>query len=277
MSPSDALPPPPSEDTFAKTGVKRWRWWIHLVVIGAYPILWIPFSWRHIAQRPALTSTARGLLIVCAAQIAFFSIVFALGWFASRASTEELLLRWRTGWWVVPLGIGYSIVIRLALGLMVLVISFILLATHLLTPAELQQSLIANRPDVEKLVDLSATRNNPAYFWLTVTLVSFVVAGLREELWRAATLAAMRALWPETFASRDGQFAAVALIALLFGAAHLRMGMLAAAIAGVIGLLLGVIMVVHKSIWPAVIAHGFFDATTFALLPRTLEKLSALH
>ena len=30
---------------------------------------------------------------------------------------------------------------------------------------------------------------------------------------------------------------------------------------------LGVIMILHRSIWPAVLAHGFFNATTFALLP----------
>jgi membrane protease YdiL (CAAX protease family) len=62
-------------------------------------------------------------------------------------------------------------------------------------------------------------------------------------------------------------------IALLFGAAHFSMGMLAAGTAGLMGLLLGIIMVAHRSIWPAVIAHGFLDATTFALLPRALEHL----
>jgi hypothetical protein len=32
-------------------------------------------------------------------------------------------------------------------------------------------------------------------------------------------------------------------------------------------------MVLHRSIWPAVIAHGMFDATTFALLPWVIEAL----
>jgi len=36
-------------------------------------------------------------------------------------------------------------------------------------------------------------------------------------------------------------------------------------------------MVFHRSIWPAVIAHGAFDATTFALLPWLLEKLQSLR
>ena len=105
---------------------------------------------------------------------------------------------------------------------------------------------------------------------LTLTLVSFVTAGLREELWRAGTLAGMRALWPRKFRSRTGERSAVALIALAFGAAHLPMGILAAAAAGLLGLFLGIVLIVHRSIWPAVFAHGFFDATSFALIPFAL-------
>jgi membrane protease YdiL (CAAX protease family) len=41
----------------------------------------------------------------------------------------------------------------------------------------------------------------------------------------------------------------------------------------ILGFLLGIIMVVHQSIWPAVIAHGMFDATSFALVPIALEHL----
>jgi hypothetical protein len=47
--------------------------------------------------------------------------------------------------------------------------------------------------------------------------------------------------------------------------------------AAIRGLLLGIIMVVHDSIWPAVIAHGMFDATSFALLPVALEHLQRMH
>ena len=60
-------------------------------------------------------------------------------------------------------------------------------------------------------------RSNPTYFWLMVTFVSFVVAGIREEVWRAGTLAAMRALWPRAFDSRTGQCLAISLIAVGFG------------------------------------------------------------
>jgi membrane protease YdiL (CAAX protease family) len=206
----------------------------------------------------------------------FCCFLFCLG-LASRASREEMLLSWRPGWWVVPMGIGYSIAVHFAVAVVLVLIGGILLATHLFTPQELQESLSANRPDVEVLVDVSAMQNNSAYFWLIVTFNSFVVAGLREEIWRAGTLAGMRALWPDTFGGRDGGIAAVALIALLFGAAHFSMGILAAGIAGLLGLLLGIIMVAHRSIWPAVIAHGLFDATTFALLPWASEHLRQLN
>lgn len=224
-----------------------------------------------------MSGDVRGLLIVCGVEIILFSLVFGLGWLASRASREELLFRWRPGWRVVPLGIFYAVAIRFALFVVVMVVVVILLATHAFTPETLQGFVSANRPDVEKLVSVAAMRDNPTYFWLTVTLVSFVVAGLREEMWRAGTLAAIGALWPGTFASRSGQCVAVTLVAVLFGAMHLGMGPIAAVLAGVVGWLLGMIMIMHKSIWPAVIAHGLFDATTMALLPWAMEKLQDLR
>jgi membrane protease YdiL (CAAX protease family) len=109
-------------------------------------------------------------------------------------------------------------------------------------------------------------RNDPVYFLLLLTMISFVVAGLREELWRSAFLAGLRAITPRHFTSIRGQIAAVAIVAVVFGVGHLAMGPVAAFMAGLLGFGLGIIMVLHRSIWPAVIAHGFFDATTFLLL-----------
>lgn len=246
------------------------------MLIGGYVIPAIPLGILYVPHRPALSSSIRGLLIVCGVQIALFSIVFTLGWLASRASREELSFRWRPGWWVVPLGILYSVAIRIAVGLMIFVIICFLLGAQLLTRESVQQFLATKHQAVERLVDITAMQNNSAYFWLTITFVSFVVAGLREEMWRAGTLAAMRVLWPGIFWDRNGQVAAVALIAVLFGAAHLGMGAVAAGVAGLLGLFLGIIMVVHRSIWPAVFAHGFFDATTLALLP-TLHNIQQLR
>jgi membrane protease YdiL (CAAX protease family) len=210
-------------------------------------------------------------------QIGIFALVFAAAWLASRATSEQLFLRWRPGWWVVPLGIGYSIAIRIGAGLAGLFVIGILLGTRILTFESMRDFIDRNHPDVEKLVDIAALQTNPAYYWLSLTLVSFVLAGLREELWRVGTLAALRALWPSAFGSFRGQVVAIGLIAIVFGAAHFPLGPLGAAVAGIVGFLLGLIIIWHRSIWPAVIAHGLFDATTFALLPLTFERLQHLR
>ena len=222
---------------------------------------------------PAFSDNTRGLLAVCGLEIAVFSVVFALGWLASRASTEELFLHWRPGWWVVPLGVFYSVAIRLALLVVVMVIGMLLLLTKTFTPQSLQEFTELNGPDVESVVSVSALQSDSSYFWLTVTLVSFVIAGVREEIWRSAMLAGMRALWPNKFGTWQGQCLAVTLIAVVFGAMHFSMGPVAVALAAVVGWFLGLIIVFHRSIWPAVIAHGLFDATTFAVLPWAMEKL----
>ena len=43
-----------------------------------------------------------------------------------------------------------------------------------------------------------------------------------------------------------------------------------------LGFGLSVVMVLHRSIWPAVIAHGLFDATSLALLPWAMEAMKKL-
>jgi membrane protease YdiL (CAAX protease family) len=257
--------------------VSRGRWWIHLILIGGYVAAAIPLGLLQPRRQPALLATTHGLLIVCAWEIGIFGVIFGLGWLTSRASAEQLLLKWRQGWWTIPLGIGYSIVLRIAVAIIVSLMVAILLLTGLVPRESLAQFSEQGRTAVERIVNISAMRHNRAYFWLTVTVASFVVAGLREELWRSGTLAAMRALWPALFEGRDGQIAAVALIAIVFGLAHLTLGLLPAAMAMILGFLLGIIMILHQSIWPAVIAHGMFDATSFAIVPIALQHLHRAH
>ena len=252
----------------------RLRWWIHFILIGAYPLVLGALSLGRVElQEPALTRTVKGLLLVCALEVGVFTIVFTLACLASRASLDDLLLRAKNKWLVVPLGIGYSVALRLGLAVGLGIIGAVMVIARIVSPEQIQDFFTANRPDVESLVDVSALRRNPLYFWLTVTLVSFVVAGLREELWRAGVLAGMRRLWPRYFGSTRGQIVAVALAAVVFGLGHLPQGALAVALTGFLGLGLGLIMVLHKSIWPAVVAHGMFDAATFALLPFAMEQL----
>jgi membrane protease YdiL (CAAX protease family) len=266
-----------TETVVRQRQISRFRWWIHLILIGGYFAAAIPLRLLQHRRQPALLATAHGLLIVCTWEIGIFGVIFGFAWLASRASAEELLLKWRQGWWTIPLGIGYSIALRVAIAIIVFLMMAILLLTGLLPRESLAQFSTEGRTAVERIVDVSAMQHNRAYFWLTLTIASFVVGGLREELWRSGTLAAMRALWPKLFEGRDGQIAGVALIAIVFGLAHLTLGLLPAAMAMILGFLLGIIMVVHQSIWAAVIAHGMFDATSFALVPIALEHLQRAH
>jgi membrane protease YdiL (CAAX protease family) len=205
-------------------------------------------------------------LIVAGTELAMFGIIFALAWLASRASRDDLLLRWRGGPWIVPISIGYSVALRLALAIVMMVVSALLVGSGAVSLDSLQEFFRVNQPTTETMVDASVMRTDPIYFLLLLTLISFVVAGLREELWRSAFLAGLRALGPRHFNSLPGQIAAVAIVAVVFGIGHLSMGWLAVAMTTVLGFGLGIIMLLHRSIWPAVIAHGMFDATTFLLL-----------
>jgi hypothetical protein len=133
--------------------VSRRRWWIHLILIGGYFAAAIPFTLSQAPRRPTLMASTRGLLFVCAWEVLIFAIVFGLGWFVSRASADSLLLRWRQGWWTAPLGVGYSIAMRIAVGIILFIIVAILLATGLLN-RESVAGFSDSRSAVERLVDL---------------------------------------------------------------------------------------------------------------------------
>jgi membrane protease YdiL (CAAX protease family) len=271
-------PPPPVLDAPPKWGRRSSAgWWVHLLVIGAYPLTMGLLGGTGSGGRgPALTRGAQGLIVVCGVQLLIFAAILFVSLAASRASRDELLLRWRPGWWALPLGLGYSVALRLAVGLVALALAAFVIMSRLATPQELQGFVASNHPAVETVVDVPSLQSDPLYFWLTVTVVSFVLAGLREELWRSAFLAGLTALWPRRFGSRLGQVAAVAVGAALFGIGHLMQGWIAVGLTGLLGLGLGLIMVFHRSIWPAVIAHGFFNATSFALIPWILRNMPHL-
>jgi len=279
-SPPDCPPPPPAPQPAGAVITNRRRWWVHLLLISAYVLLVGVVGREHSETHthiPALSHTAGGLLIVCTIELLLFALVLGLALVASRASRDDLLLRWRRGFWPVPLGIGYSVALRLAVGIIMMAAGIVLIVTHVMTVQSLQEFAVANRPDVEAIVDISAMRHNPLYFWLALTVASFGVAGLREELWRSAFLAGLRSLWPQHFGSRPGRILAVAIAAFMFGLGHLGMGLIAVLFAGLLGFGLGLIMIFHRSIWPAVIAHGMFDATSLALLPWIVEKLPEIQ
>jgi membrane protease YdiL (CAAX protease family) len=249
------------------TPVPKWRWAVHVGLLAAYvlgiglisgtPDPSVP------AQEAALPKTVKGLILFCALQMALFAVVFGVALAFSRASVDELRLRWRRGILPVLLGAMYSVFLRIAVAIVVL---FLILPISFLKGEEaVKKKAEQMRPKVEHLIEPKAL-NDPVYFVTILTGVSFIVAGLREELWRAAMLAGLAALFPAAFASRKGQYFAVVVVAVIFGFGHLPQGMGAVGLTALLGLGLGIIMVAHRSIWEAVIAHGCFDAASFTML-----------
>ena len=258
--------------------VSRARLWAHVLLIVPLPvIIGILGADRHANHKTALTENWRGLLYVSGVELGIFALFFGLAVWLSKSTRDDLLLRFRHPFRSVFLGLGYSVAIRLTLGIVVVVIGTLLVASNLTSLEKLQSFTTANRPEVETVVSIKALKNDPVYYWLMVTFVSFVVAGLREELWRTAALTGLRRLWPSWFGGPTGQVAALVLTSVLFGLAHAPMGVLAVAFTTGIGLLLGAIMIGHRSIWPAVIAHGAFDATSFAMIAMMGDLLKVMH
>jgi membrane protease YdiL (CAAX protease family) len=271
-------PPLPAEAPLSPTQpVSKIRWGIHLALMASLPLLAGFAGQASHGKGPALTHTARGLLIVCAAELLLFAIPFGLAWLASRATKDDLLLRWRPGNWVLPLGALYSLAIRMAAGTVMAIVMMIAMISRGASPADVEKFVQVNRPQVEKLVDLDAMASSSAYYWLSVIVVSFLVGGLREELWRSSFLAGLRSIWPRAFKSQGGAIGGAAIAALFFGVGHIPQGIVAAALITVVGFLLGVIMTVHRSVWPSVVAHGFFDAASLALLPWAMQHMQELQ
>jgi uncharacterized protein len=157
-------------------------------------------------------------------------------------------------------GMLYSVLLRVAI---VIVASVVLVPYLALKGGDTAKSVEKFRPKIESVVDSEALKN-PLYLLLTLTGVSFVVAGFREELWRAGVLAGLIGLAPSLFSGRKGQVFAVAIAAAVFGLGHLPQGAGGVFLTGALGFGLGLIIVWRRSVWEAVLAHGFFDATTFA-------------
>lgn len=273
----DSVPVPPRLDEVNRQPVNRGGWAVHLALMTLYifALLVIGLERNRVVQ-PALSHSVKGLLMVCGVELGMFGLVFGLACLASRPTAEDLLLRWRGKAQPVWLGAAYSVGLRLLVGFGALFAAGVLVLTKVVSFQHLQDFAMEKRPQVEKMVDVSALRDNPVYYLMALTVVSFVLAGLREELWRVSVLAGLRRVWPGQFGSKAGQLAAVGVVAVIFGLAHWTMGPLAAVMAGLLGVGLGCIMVFHGSIWPAVFAHGFFDCTSIALLPYAFELLRQL-
>jgi membrane protease YdiL (CAAX protease family) len=89
---------------------------------------------------------------------------------------------------------------------------------------------------------------------------------LREELWRAVMIRGICHLGPASANPRRMEWFAVIASSVFFGLAHIPQGWIGVAFTGILGLGLGLIQILRRSLPEAVLAHGFFDATTFFAL-----------
>ncbi|MDE0767676.1 MAG: type II CAAX endopeptidase family protein [Opitutaceae bacterium] len=255
-----------SEQLSLAKPISKARWWAHLVLLASYPLAIGLMSFYAAdsteVSEAALSADPLDLLVQIAGQLGFFFVLFGLAWLASRATGKQLLLGWKGGIGPIWRGLAYSVGLRLAIG--ILAVCAVIAG---MTLGGLDEETIQElRPKVEHTIDIEAIENSPLYLFINVTLVSFVFAGLREELWRAGVLAGLAALFPRLFESVMGKLAAVAMVAIIFGLGHFSQGWGGVALTTGLGVGLGAIMVFHRSIWDAVFAHGFFNASSFILM-----------
>lgn len=241
---------------------------------------------------PALGSSFNDMLLAVAGAYLFLAPFFIVAWLASRVSTDDLHLRWNRPLRLFGLGIGYAVGIQILFRVVALVILagavVVTLATRggTVSPDGIQEiitELVQRfRPEAENLVDTEAIVSNPLYLIGTITLVSFLMAGFTEEVWRAGMFAGFRGAFPRAFETVRGKVLFVVITATIFGLGHTTQGAGAVVLTGVIGLCLGAILLAHRSTWLAVLAHGFFNAMSFLTLyyvqsnPELLKQVDQL-
>lgn len=244
-----------------------------LLLIGFYPAF-ISLLGQMLSHRSkhkggsALPSSSQDLVRYVTLDLAVFGLFWLLGWAFSRATKDELLLRWRGGG-LKPIwqGFGWALGLRLAIMvafLFVFIVAAIVLSAAGTDPKSFAHLIQKNGPKPDALFPKGAL-SNPVYLLLSTTLLSFVAAGLREELWRTACLAALRHLLPDAWSDRARWSFAIGLSSVIFGLGHVYQGAVGVVMTGIIGAGLGVLTWRNRSIWPSVWAHGFFDATSFLL------------
>lgn len=271
ISPGQSEPPSPTpEETFAQRsgllGPAKLRWLAHLLILAAYVgglgILGMRQGEEGAKAEPLLPGTSAGLLQMGLMELGIFGLVFIVALRCSRATREDL----RLGGLQLGRSLFQGFMVSVGLRIGITVAMLLILVPLGAIRGDKGGSVELLRPKVETLVDPAVLASDPFYLVLMTTFISFLVAGLREELWRAGMLAGFRGAMPGLFASGRGQMVAVVLTALIFGMGHATQGMGGMLGTTLIGLGLGWLMVRQNSIWTAVMAHGFFNATSFLLL-----------
>ncbi len=215
-----------------------------------------------------LPKTVSGLLISTTLGMALFGAFWLVFWWFSRLTFEELLLRWRGGWRPIFDGLLYCFGIQFLIYTTFIGV-FIVAMLCGVSPELFLKTVARFGPSPDRLVSAAVLASDPIYRLILLTWGSFVVAGLREELWRAGMLAVGTKLLQPPLSQRAATLCALIFSSVLFGFAHLYQGWLAVGATAFIGFLLGAIMLKHRSIWPAVIAHGAFDAFSFWMLSQS--------
>lgn len=249
----------------------RWRWWVALFVMVGVPLLASVASMRRIQgsdyqsrDHALLPSNVPGLLIYCGFQLGVFALLWAVFWAFSRADQDGLFLRYR-GLKSLAWGVAYSLLMRLSIGF-VAVFGLSLLAILGFDTAKMLATMQKTGEVMKDVLAPAFASRDPLFRFLLITLISFVVAGLREELWRAATLACLRRLAPDKWSQTRKNAVALGLSSVFFGLGHLYQGIAGVVGTTFLGLILGAIMLRHRSVYPAIVAHGCFNAVSFAAL-----------
>ena len=263
--------PPPLPPASEAPTLPFWRRASALILLVGYPLLLTVISTAldHAGLKAPkgatlLPAELADLWISAAENLIVFGVWFAAAAWLGHLHPRQLHADRRPKPSAILWGLGWSIALRLALAALLFLVIGIILITYGIKDldADFIQRL---RPRVENLVSPESLRS-PWYLFTNLTLVSFVLAGLREELWRAGMIAAGINLLPTRWKGTRGQVLLVLASSIVFGLAHLPQGWGGVVMTGVLGLGLGSILLVHRSLWIAVLAHGFFDASTFVVL-----------
>jgi membrane protease YdiL (CAAX protease family) len=213
------------------------------------------------------------LLAVCGENLAIFGIIFAVGALFGRPRLSELFLR-RLRWMDWAWGAMWSIGLRI--GLMVAMLTVVGIVYLVQGGGELDVNNF--RPKIESLIDPKALAD-PVYLILSMTVVSMITAGLREELWRAGCMSAIVSFFPDSWRtdrpdirewknwrSHRAHWVACFVATVIFGLGHWPQGLPGMLLTGTLGFGLGLVMIYHRSFWVAALAHGMLDASTFGFL-----------
>ena len=277
----DSVATSPPSPQLALRPLARWRWWVYLLIVGSYPLL-IALSSTLRAPRSAapggeapgitLPASLRGLWIAGAIEIASLLLFFGLAWLFTRPNRDQLWWRWRGGLQPIWRGALYSVGLRLLPVLPFIAIG-VVLTLFGVDAKTLEAWISQNKPQTEGLGE-AMRAGSPLYKLTMLTFFSFGVAGLREELWRVATMRGLLEVAPRGWSAAAKSSGAVVVSAVVFGVGHWYQGVVGVGVTALIGLALGAITLHHRSAWPAIIAHGCFDAATFLMVVLGADKLA---